>query len=261
MNEKLLNKLAWWIPIRKYRDKFRENLRKVRDRTIENDIFDKFNLIKDDLSDNRFEIKWENRWLCLHDKTSTTPIDIHQTYNVTWFSRILAKTKPKKHIDIGSRFNDTILPLSAFIDIDFYDIRPVPPFKIEGLNCIDGNITNLNLESNSVESISSFSVIEHIGLERYGDAFDPKGDIKAINELIRVCKKNGNIFISLPIMTRPFIQYNAHRVYTVDMIKSYFKGCILHEFSRLNSKNQPINNISDIEENHFSEGLFWFIKN
>ena len=62
-------------------------------------------------------------------------------------------------------------------------------------------------------------------------------------------------------MTRPFIQYNAHRVYTVDMIKSYFKGCILHEFSRLNSKNQPINNISDIEENHFSEGLFWFIKN
>lgn len=58
-------------------------------------------------------------------------------------------------------------------------------------------------------------MIEHIELERYGDNFDPKGDIKAINELIRVCKKNGNIFISLPIMNKSFIQYNAHRVYTL----------------------------------------------
>ena len=120
MDKKLLNKLAWWIPIKKYRERF-------RNRIIENEILDKFNLIKDDLSDNRFEVNWKDKWLCLHENTATTPIDIHQTYNVTWFSRILAQTKPKKHIDVGSRFNDTILPLSAFIDIDFYDIRPVPP--------------------------------------------------------------------------------------------------------------------------------------
>ncbi|TXJ36685.1 hypothetical protein [Brachyspira aalborgi] len=65
----------------------------------------------------------------------------------------------------------------------------------------------------------------------------------------------------MPIMNKSFIQYNAHRVYTFDMIKSYFKGCTLHQFSRLNLQNKPISNASDIEENHFSEGLFWFIKN
>lgn len=239
MDKKLLNKLAWWIPIRKYRDKFRE-------RIIENELPNKFNLVKYDLADNRFEVNWKDRYLCLHDKTATTPIDINYTYYTTWFSRILAQTKPKKHVDVGSAFYSLILPLSAFIDIDFYDIRPAP-FKIDGLNCIDGDITNLNIAFDSVESISSLSVIEHIGLERYGDNFDPKGDIKAINELIRVCKKNGNIFISLPIMNKSFIQYNAHRVYTFDMIKSYFKGCTLHQFSRLNLQNKPISNASDIE--------------
>ena len=63
-------------------------------------------------------------------------------------------------------------------------------------------------------------------------------------------------------MNKSFIQYNAHRVYTFDMIKSYFKGCALHQFSRLNLQNKPVSNASNnIEENHFSEGFFWFIKN
>lgn len=62
-------------------------------------------------------------------------------------------------------------------------------------------------------------------------------------------------------MNKSFIQYNAHRVYTFDIIKSYSKECTLHQFSRLNLQNKPIGNASNIEENHFSEGLFWFIKN
>lgn len=62
-------------------------------------------------------------------------------------------------------------------------------------------------------------------------------------------------------MNKSFIQYNAHRVYIFDMIKSYLEGCTLHQFSRLNLQNKSISNASDTEENHFSEGLFWFIKN
>ena len=122
MNDKTINNIVWWIPIRKYRDKFRE-------RIIENEFLNKFNLVKDDLADNRFEVNWKDRWLCLHDKTATTPIYIDATYYTTWFSRILAQTKPKKHVDVGSAFYSLILPLSAFIDIDFYDIRPVPPLQ------------------------------------------------------------------------------------------------------------------------------------
>lgn len=277
MDKKVIDNIVWYIPIKKLRDNLRiflleisyklniiqetSNTLNISKTPEEEEAFKRFNEVKNDLSDSRFEINWENRWLCLYDRTSTTPLDIHQTYNVTWFSRILTELKPKKHIDIASRFNDTILPLSAFIDMDFYDIRPViPPFNIKGLKCIDGSITNLDIDSNSVESISSFSVIEHIGLERYGDPFDPQGDIKAINELIRVTKPGGNIFISVPVMGKPQIQYNAHRVYTANMIIELFDKCTLKEFSKLNSKNIPIFDMEEIEPDHFSEGLFWFIK-
>lgn len=130
MDKKLLNKLAWWIPIRKYRDKFRVRIIENENRIIENELTNRFNLVKDDLADNRFEVNWKDRRLCLQDKTATTPIDIDYTYYTTWFSRVLAQTKPKKHVDVGSSFYSLILPLSAFIDIDFYDIRPVPPSKL-----------------------------------------------------------------------------------------------------------------------------------
>lgn len=83
MDKKLLNKLSWWIPIRKYRDKFRERIIENENRSIENELLNKFNLVKDDLADNRFEVNWKDRYLCLHDKTATTPIDIDCTYYTT----------------------------------------------------------------------------------------------------------------------------------------------------------------------------------
>ena len=50
-----------------------------------------------------------------------------------------------------------------------------------------------------MESISCLSVVEHIGLGRYGDALDPFGTVKAINELKRVLTKGGLLLISVPI--------------------------------------------------------------
>lgn len=57
-------------------------------------------------------------------------------------------------------------------------------------------------------------------------------------------------------MNKSFIQYNAHRVYTFDMIKSYFKGCTLHQFSRLNLQNKPISNASDYRRKSFFRRAF-----
>ena len=44
------------------------------------------------------------------------------------------------------------------------------------------------------------------------------------------------------------------------MIIELFDKCTLKAFSKLNSKNIPIFDIEEIEPDHFSEGLFWFIK-
>jgi hypothetical protein len=76
------------------------------------------------LENNRFLCAWEDRWPCLTDETDTTPFDSHYTYHPAWAARVLAKTKPEKHIDIGSILY-FVSYVSAFMPIRFYDYRPV----------------------------------------------------------------------------------------------------------------------------------------
>jgi hypothetical protein len=77
-------------------------------------------------------------------------------------------------------------------------------------------------------------VIEHIGLERYGDPLDAKGDLKAITELKRVLSQDGNLLFVVPLGERAVIQYNAHRIYTYKQILSYFSELKLISFSYIN---------------------------
>ena len=58
---------------------------------------------------------------------------------------------------------------------------------------IKGSVLDLTFEDNSIESLSSLCIVEHIGLGRYGDIIDSFGSEKAINELKRVVKLGGTI--------------------------------------------------------------------
>lgn len=132
----------------------------------------------------RFSCKWKDRYPCLFDRTSTTGFDPHYLYHTAWASRILVKNKVKCHVDISSSLY-FVTQLSAFMDVKFYDYRPAN-INLSGLLCGSADVTKLNFDSESIYSISCMHVIEHIGLERYGDMFDPEGDLKAINEIQRV---------------------------------------------------------------------------
>ena len=105
--------------------------------------------------------------------------------------------------------------------------------------------------------------IEHIGLGRYGDQINPEGDIMAINELKRVLAKDGNLLIVLPI-GEPQICFNAHRIYSYEMVIDYFKGLKLMEFSMIpDGFNQQIIYDCDprlVKKQKFACGCFWFKK-
>lgn len=58
----------------------------------------------------------------------------------------------------------------------------------------------------------SVSSIEHSGLGRYGDDIDPDGDIKAMQDIKNILKKDGLLFLSVP-MGEDRVMWNAHRVY------------------------------------------------
>jgi|FAXJ01.1.fsa_nt_gi SAM-dependent methyltransferase len=58
-------------------------------------------------------------------------------------------------------------------------------------------------------SISSF---EHDGLGRYGDPLNPSGDLRAMAEMKKILKKDGILFLAVPVGLDKIV-WNAHRIY------------------------------------------------
>jgi hypothetical protein len=211
----------------------------------------------------RFQLKWSDRYPCLADRTEITDFDRHYIYHPAWAARILKQTNPVLHIDISSSLYFCSI-VSAFVPIEFYDYRP-PKLFLNNLDINSADLMNLPFENNSIRSLSCMHVVEHIGLGRYGDSLDPDGDLKAITELSRVVAPNGDLLVVLPIGGEPKIMFNAHRIYSYDQIISYFSGFDLREFSLIpdNKIEEGIifNASKDLaDECTYGCGCFWFIK-
>ena len=198
---------------------------------------------------------------CLLDWVVKTPFDAHYFYQGAWFARKIKKniTPQSMHVDIGSSVL-TMSVLSAFVNTTFVDYRPLD-VKIDGLNCIAGNILNLQFESNSIESLSCLHVMEHIGLGRYGDPIDAFGSQRAAKELARVLATGGSLFLSVPI-GRDRVCFNAHRVFSPYSVINMFKALSLVEFSCVNDDGQYLHDQTmEVALNYdYGCGLFHFVK-
>lgn len=204
-----------------------------------------FNAKKALLEDGRFSMKWEERYPCLNDVTSTTGFDAHYLFHTAWAARVLAKNRPELHIDISSCLRFVSL-VSAFVPVHFYDYRPAE-LNLSGLESNKADLMNLPFLDHSVQSLSCMHVIEHIGLERYGDPLDAQGDLKAITELKRVIASGGSLLFVVPLGEKAIIQYNAHRIYTYQQILSYFSDMQLVDFSYINDAGNYIPQAHEID--------------
>jgi SAM-dependent methyltransferase len=177
----------------------------------------------------RFIVRWRDRSLHFLDATVTTGFDRHYLLHVAWASRVLASISPDRHVDIASSLSFATT-ISAFIPVQFIDIRP-PRIQLNNLTCLCGSLMNLPFPSSSVNSLSCMHVIEHIGLGRYGDPYDPEGDLKAVSEIKRVLANHGHLLFVVPIGGEAVIQFNAHRIYTYRQICELFNDYKLMDFS------------------------------
>lgn len=196
---------------------------------------------------------------CLCDWSFHTPFDAHYFYQGAWLARRIGPAKVARHVDVGSSVL-TMSVLSAQKAITFVDYRPLRA-TLPGLNSIAGNILNLPFADDSVESLSSLHVIEHIGLGRYGDPIDPQGSVKAALELQRIVRSGGKLFLSLPI-GRERICFNAHRVHAPASVLAMFSQMRLAEFSYVDDAGnyheaQPIEVADHLE---YGCGMFHFEK-
>ncbi len=151
--------------------------------------------------------------------------------------------------------------LSAARPVLFCDYRP-PHIKLSDLSIIQVDLCHLPFKTNSIPSLSCMHTIEHIGLGRYGDKLSPQGDLRAIEECKRVLSKDGNFLFVVPIGKMAKIQYNAHRIYTYDMIIHMFTSFKLINFSFITDQNEYIETATkkDTLFSTYGCGCFWFRK-
>ena len=211
----------------------------------------------------RFKVKLSDFYPKLRDKTLTTHFDRHYIYHTSWAARILSETRPLKHVDVSSSLYFVGIS-SAFVPIDFYDYRQTE-LELSNLASKKGDLLALPFPDDSVASLSSMHVIEHIGLGRYGEPIDPDGDIKAMAELERVLKPNGSLLFVVPLGEKALIEFNAHRIYTYEQVVSSFSKLKLKGFSLIKEGRDEGGLIRNAEpamlvNQKYACGCFWFTK-
>lgn len=197
----------------------------------------------------------EHTYPCLNDKTKDTPVEPIYFYQNSWAAKKIFEIHPQRHVDVGSAAN-AISIIAQLVPTTMVDIRPLP-VEVDGLTFVKGSILHLPFANNSLESVSSICVIEHIGLGRYGDKLDPRGSEKAIKELQRVVKHRGYVVISVPIDATPQTHFNAHRTFTPELVHSLFSECRLVEEKYIYGYSM---HDSYEAKNGFGTGLYLFQK-
>lgn len=216
-----------------------------------------------------FKICKENMWLLCNDyyKEAGTPHKHYFAQDI-WGARKIYLANPSKHYDVGSRVDGFLAHLLTFRDeVNYIDIRPLP-YQVSGLHFTQSDATNLeNIETESIESLSSFHAIEHFGLGRYGDPIDPEGSFKALSAFQRVLKPNGKLYLGVPIGPENKLIFNAHRIFNPQTIVVHLDKMKLEEFAIVVGDSACADDIelSDFEETcrtvpEYSCGLFVFTK-
>lgn len=193
--------------------------------------------------------------LQLRDRTLYTSIEPVYFFQDTWAASKIFALTPRIHYDIGSHIK-TIGILSQFVPIVMIDIRP-PDILLNNLHFCRGSILELPFAENSIESLSSLCVIEHIGLGRYGDPLNPWGSEQAIAELQRVVRPSGHILFSVPVDATNRVYFNAHRAFTREYVLAQFNSCeLIEEQYQYGQRLYP----SYLPQEGFGTGLFMFQK-
>lgn len=158
-------------------------------------------------------------------------------YECTFATRHLNRLAPQSILDIGS-YRHYILGLLSHSPVTTIDVRPRPPASVNE-TVITADAKKLGLPDASFEAVVSLCAVEHFGLGRYGDTFDIDADKKALAEMIRVLKPNGQLILTTTITRASAgLAFNAHRIYTLEMIREFFTGltCVEESFYSIGLK-------------------------
>lgn len=176
------------------------------------------------------------------------------------------KSNPQTHIDIGSRIDGFVAHVASFRKIEIIDIRDLKNIGHENIIFKQIDIMSTNVQPALTDSLSCLHAIEHFGLGRYGDSLDPDGHIKGFNNILKMIKKKGTLYISFPISKNNEIHFNSQRVFNPNEIFTWPEKenkITLKRFDYVNIKgelelNLKINDVENIKGHGC--GIYTFIK-
>lgn len=167
----------------------------------------------------------------------------HQDLLVASF---IHKTNPARHIDIGSRIDGFVAHIASFRKIEVIDVRDLPNTGHSNIEFLKADLMISKPENISItDSISCLHAIEHFGLGRYGDPINPNGHLIGFNNILKMLKKGGVLYISFPIAETSEVYFNAHRVFDPKEIFSWIDDDINVELLRFDY----VDDVGNLHEN------------
>lgn len=185
----------------------------------------------------------------------------HYFFQDIWAARKLKERGVADHVDVGSRLDGFVAHALTFAAVTYVDIRPLG-IEVKGLNFKQGSVLSLPFQDNSLPTLSSLHVLEHIGLGRYGDPVAPQGHVAAAKELARVLAPGGRLLLGVPV-GRERLCFNAHRIFSPETVLALFPGLRLIEFSLVDDAGLGIAHNTDFKTANacsYGCGLFEFEK-
>jgi hypothetical protein len=177
------------------------------------------------------------------------------------------KEKPKKHVDIGSRIDGFVSSVAVYRKIEIFDIRdPHIVHKNILFNKMDINSSkNISNYLEYTDSLSCLSVLEHIGLGRYGDKLDCDGHINAFGNIVKILKPEGLFYLSVPISEETKVYFNAHRSFNPKSLLQWSRLVTLEKFHYISDEGDLNENV-DLMNQYFKKlrfgcGIYIFRKN
>jgi hypothetical protein len=160
---------------------------------------------------------------CLLDKYDSSGAATGQYFHQDLLvaQRIFAAA-PQLHADVGSRIDGFVAHVASFRPIVVFDIR-AQPSKVHNIEFHVADFMGTVPERfhEFCDSLSCLHALEHFGLGRYGDPICVDGFIRGFENLLKVLKTDGTLYLSVPIGP-PRIEFNAHRIFSVSHLYELF---------------------------------------
>jgi len=163
----------------------------------------------------------------LHFSAGAHPAE-YRDYECAFAAEHISRLAPRSLLDVGS-YRHFLIGLMASRQVTTLDVRPraalLPNEKV-----VTADVKDANLPPNSFDLVLCLSTLEHFGLGRYGDEVDFDADRAAFAGLVGLVRPGGHFVYSTSITRfEPSIVFNAHRIYTREVLCRYTAGLRLIE--------------------------------